>query len=247
MDVLTPADPAASRTGPRRPRPPGPDPRSERRRAAWVGAFLTPAVALILLLLLVPFLVTAWRSLFDDDGVTARFVGLSNYVALFTDPDFGRSLLNTVLWVVGTLVLPVLLGLLLAVLTHSVRWGAVARTAVVIPYALSGSATALLWTFLLRTDGAVNQTLSAVGLGGWQQEWLLHWPMNTLVMIVATTWQATGASLILFLVGLQTIPSETIEAARLDGARGLQLFLRIILPQLRPMTVVVVGMSIVNS
>ncbi|MEU9880907.1 carbohydrate ABC transporter permease [Streptomyces phaeochromogenes] len=247
MDVLTPADPAAGRTGPRRPRPPGPDPRSERRRAAWVGAFLTPAVALILLLLLVPFLVTAWRSLFDDNGVTARFVGLSNYVALFTDPDFGRSLLNTVMWVVGTLVLPVLLGLLLAVLTHSVRWGAVARTAVVIPYALSGSATALLWTFLLRTDGAVNQTLSAAGLGGWQQEWLLHWPMNTLVMIVATTWQATGASLILFLVGLQTIPSETIEAARLDGARGLQLFLRIILPQLRPMTVVVVGMSIVNS
>jgi len=247
VDVLTPADPAASRTGPRPPRPPGPDPRSERRRAAWVGAFLTPALALILLLLLVPFLVTAWRSLFDDNGVTARFVGLSNYVALFTDPDFGRSLLNTVLWVVGTLVLPVLLGLLLAVLTHSVRWGAVARTAVVIPYALSGSATALLWTFLLRTDGAVNQTLSAVGLGGWQQEWLLHWPMNTLVMIVATTWQATGASLILFLVGLQTIPSETIEAARLDGARGLQLFLRIILPQLRPMTVVVVGMSIVNS
>ncbi|MEV2234113.1 sugar ABC transporter permease [Streptomyces phaeochromogenes] len=247
MDVLTPADPAAGRTGPRRPRPPGPDPRSERRRAAWVGAFLTPAVALILLLLLVPFLVTAWRSLFDDNGVTARFVGLSNYVALFTDPDFGRSLLNTVMWVVGTLVLPVLLGLLLAVLTHSVRWGAVARTAVVIPYALSGSATALLWTFLLRTDGAVNQTLSAVGLGGWQQEWLLNWPMNTLVMIVATTWQATGAALILFLVGLQTIPSETIEAARLDGARGLQLFLRIILPQLRPMTVVVVGMSIVNS
>ncbi|MEV6168978.1 sugar ABC transporter permease [Streptomyces sp. NPDC051954] len=247
MDVLTPADAAASRTGPRRPRPPGPDPRSERRRAAWVGAFLTPAVALIFVLLLVPFLSTAWRSLFDDNGVTARFVGLSNYVALFTDPDFGRSLLNTVLWVVGTLVLPVLLGLLLAVLTHSVRWGAMARTAVVIPYALSGSATALLWTFLLRTDGAVNQTLNAVGLSGWQQEWLLHWPMNTLVMIVATTWQGTGAALILFLIGLQTIPSETIEAARLDGARGLQLFLRIILPQLRPMTVVVVGMSIVNS
>lgn len=248
MDVLTPADPAASRTRPRRSHALVHDPRSERRRAAvWVGAFLTPAVALILLLLLAPFLITAWRSLFDDNGVTARFVGLSNYIALFSDPDFGRSLLNTVLWVVGTLVLPVLLGLLLAVLTHSVRWGAAARTAVVIPYALSGSATALLWTFLLKTDGAVNQTLNAVGLGGLQQEWLLHWPMNTLVMIVATTWQATGASLILFLIGLQTIPSETIEAARLDGAQGFQLFLRVILPQLRPMTVVVVGMSIVNS
>ncbi|MFD8281654.1 carbohydrate ABC transporter permease [Streptomyces solisilvae] len=248
MDVLTTADEAASRTGPHRPRPLPPDPHSARlRAAAWVGAFLAPAVALILLLLVVPFLITAWRSFFDDNGISARFVGLSNYTALFTDPDFGRSLLNTVLWVVGTLVLPVLLGLLLAVLTHSMRWGAVARTAVVIPYALSGSATALLWTFLLKSDGAVNQTLGAVGLGGWQQEWLLHWPLNTFVMIVATTWQATGASLILFLIGLQTIPADTIEAARLDGAQGLQLFLRVIVPQLRPMTVVVVGMSIVNS
>lgn len=217
------------------------------RRALWVGGFLLPAVALIVVLLVVPFLVTAYRSLFDDNGVSSRFIGLANYVALFTDPDFGRSLLNTVFWVVGTLVLPVLLGLLIAVLTNSVRWGSVARTVVVIPYALSGSATALLWTFLLQSDGAINQTLASIGLGGLQQEWLLHWPLNTVVMILATTWQATGASMILFLVGLQTIPPETLEAAKLDGAQGFRLFWSIIVPQLRPMTIVVVGMSIVNS
>ncbi|GHJ39411.1 carbohydrate ABC transporter permease [Streptomyces sp. TS71-3] len=248
MDVVTHAAKAAPPTEPRTSAAPTSTARSgEFRRAAAVGAFLLPAVALIVALLVVPFAVTAGRSLFDDNGISARFVGLSNYVALFTDPDFARSLLNTVCWVVGTLVLPVLLGLVLAALTNSVRWGVVARTAVVIPYALSGSATALLWTFLLRSDGAVNQTLGAIGLGGWQQEWLLHWPLNTIVMIVATTWQATGASLILFLIGLQTIPVDTIEAARLDGAQGMQLFLRVIVPQLRPMTVVVVGMSIVNS
>ncbi|WP_211255672.1 carbohydrate ABC transporter permease [Actinocatenispora sera] len=217
------------------------------RRALWVGGFLLPAVALIVVLLVVPFLVTAYRSLFDDNGVSSRFIGLANYVALFTDPDFGRSLLNTVFWVIGTLVLPVLLGLLIAVLTNSVKWGSVARTVVVIPYALSGSATALLWTFLLQSDGAINQTLASIGLGGLQQEWLLHWPLNTVVMILATTWQATGASMILFLVGLQTIPPETLEAAKLDGATGFRLFWSIVVPQLRPMTIVVVGMSIVNS
>lgn len=237
-EKLPVAAPPAAGTRPRR---------FQWRRAMWVGGFLLPAVALIAVLLVVPFLVTAYRSLFDDNGVSSRFIGLANYVALFTDPDFGRSLLNTVFWVVGTLVLPVLLGLLIAVLTNSVRWGSVARTVVVIPYALSGSATALLWTFLLQSDGAINQTLASIGLGGLQQEWLLHWPLNTVVMILATTWQATGASMILFLVGLQTIPPDTLEAAKLDGAQGFRLFWSIIVPQLRPMTIVVVGMSIVNS
>ncbi|WP_329454180.1 carbohydrate ABC transporter permease [Streptomyces sp. NBC_01497] len=248
MEVLTTEAEAVPRTARRGPGAPAGTPRTGGvRRAVWVGAFLSPALALVAVLLVVPFAVTAYRSLFDDNGISARFVGLANYGALVTDPDFGRSLLNTLMWVAGTLVLPVLLGLVLAVLTHSVRWGAVARTAVVIPYALSGSATALLWTFLLKSDGAVNQSLHAVGLGGWQHDWLLHWPLNTIVMIVVTTWQSTGASLILFLIGLQTIPVETLEAARIDGAQGVQLFLRVIVPQLRPMTVVVVGMSIVNS
>ena len=221
--------------------------RGSASRAAWVGGFLLPAIVLVAVLLAVPFAVTAYRSLYDDNGISAHWVGLANYGALFTDPDFGRSLLNTVMWVAGTLLLPVLLGLLLAVLTNSVRWGAVARTVVVIPYALSGSATALLWSFLLQSDGAVNQTLSTIGLGSWQQEWLLHWPLNTVVMILATTWQATGASMILFLIGLQTIPTDTVEAAKLDGATGPRMFWSIVVPQLRPMTVVVVGMSIVNS
>lgn len=217
------------------------------RRALWIGAFLAPAILLVLVLLAVPFLVTAYRSFFDDNGLSQKWVGLANYAALVSDPDFGRSLVNTVMWVAGTLLLPVLLGLILAVLTNSVRWGSVARTAVIIPYALSGSATALLWSFLLQSDGAINQTLNAVGLGSWQQEWLLHWPLNTVVMILATTWQATGASMILFLIGLQTIPTEIVEAAKLDGASGLRMFASIVVPQLRPMTVVVVGMAIVNS
>lgn len=227
----------------------GAPPRAGRGVPRWlaVGGFLLPAVVLIVVLLVVPFLVTAYRSFFDDNGLSARWVGLANYAALFTDPDFGQSFLNTLLWVAGTLLLPVLLGLAIAVLTNSVRWGVVARTVVVIPYALSGSATALLWQFLLQSDGAINQTLTAVGLGSWQQEWLLHWPLNTVAMILATTWQSTGASMILFLIGLQTIPTEVVEAARLDGAEGWRLYWNVIIPLLRPMTVVVVGMAIVNS
>ena len=218
------------------------------RRPAWAGfGFLLVPVALVIGVMVVPFLITAGDSVFSDNGLHRTFVGLGNYAALFRDSGFGHALLNTLMWVVGTLVLPVLLGLIFAVLFDSVRWGVLARWAVTIPYALSGSATALLWTFLLQSDGAVNQILAGIGLAGWQQEWLLQWPLNTVTMIVVTAWQGTGAALILFLIGLQSIPAETIEAGRLDGANGLALFWNIIVPQLRPMTVVVVGISIVNS
>lgn len=219
------------------------------RRSAGLAAFgfLALPAGLVIVLLIVPFLVTAGDSFFSDNGLTRSFVGFANYLALLSDSGFGHALLNTVFWVIGTLVLPVLLGLIFAVLFNSVSWGVVARWAVTLPYALSGSATALLWTFLLNSDGAINQALAAIGLSGLQQEWLLHWPMNTITMIVVAAWQGTGAALILFLIGLQAIPAETIEAGKLDGAGGVRMFTQIIVPQLRPMAVVVIGISIVNS
>ncbi len=217
------------------------------RTAAWVGAFLFPAVALVVLLLVVPFLQTVYRSFFRDNGFTSSWVGLSNYRTLVTDPGFGQSVLNTLMWVVGTLVLPVGVGLAIAAATHRLRWGGLARFALVLPYALSGSATAILWTFVLRSDGALDDVLRTIAPGVTPPGWLLEWPLNTVAMIVASTWQGTGAAVILFLVGLQAIPPDTLEAATLDGARGWRLFRWVTLPQLRPVTVVVVGISIVNS
>lgn len=218
----------------------------ESASGAAFGFLLLPA-ALVIGFMIIPFLITAVDSLFSDDGLHHEFVGLKNYASLVTDSGFGHAILNTLMWVAGTLLLPVLLGLIFAVLFNSVRWGIVARWAVTIPYALSGSATALMWTFMLQSDGAVNQILAAIGLQSWQQQWLLQWPLNTVTMIVVTAWQGTGAALILFLIGLQAIPTETIEAGRLDGAGGPSLFWNVIVPQLRPMAVVVIGISIVNS
>ena len=100
---------------------------------------------------------------------------------------------------------------------------------------------------VLRSDGALTQVLTTLGAGGLVREWLLAWPLNTVAMILASTWQATGACVILFLVGLQAVPPSTLEAGRLDGATGWRLFRHITLPQLRPITVVVVGITIVGS
>ena len=112
---------------------------------------------------------------------------------------------------------------------------------------LSGAATAVIWGFILRSDGALNQAISFLGMTPPAAGWLLEWPGNTIVMIVANTWQATGVTVILFLVGLQSIPQETVEAGQLDGASGMRLFWNVVLPQLRPVTIVVIGMSIANS
>ncbi len=206
-----------------------------------------PALALVGVLLIYPFFRSIYGSFFEDNGFTSSFTGLDNYTRLADDPIFGRSLLNTFLWVAGTLVLPVAVGLAIAVATHRMRLGWLAQLVIVLPFAISGVATAALWRFILNTDGALNEVLRGVGLGSWAQGWLLEWPQNTLSMIVASTWQATGLNVVLFAIGLRAIPKETVEAAELDGARGWRMFRYITLPQLRAVTVVVIGMAIVNS
>lgn len=237
----------ATAAPPSRPTPAPKAKRRDPRLVAMIAGFLAPAILLVVVLLVLPFLQTIYRSFYNDNGFTRTWTGLDNYATLLESPVFLQSLLNTLMWVVGTLVLPVLLGLLVAVGTWQLKWGAVARFSLVLPYALSGSATAVIWTFMLRSDGAVNGALSTLGLEVLQQDWLLDWPLNTLVMILASTWQATGATVILFLVGLQAVPPSTLEAARLDGAEGWRLFWHVTLPQLKPITVVVVGINIVGS
>jgi len=217
-----------------------------RHERLTAGGFLAPAVLLVSLLLLAPFVWTVHRSFFADTR-TSPFSWFDNYTRFASDPALTRSIQNTLLWVAGTVVLPFVLGLAIACMTDATRFSRLARLCVVLPYALSGSAVAVVWNFMLTTDGAVNQVLTAVNLDSFAQGWLLTWPGNTVVMIIANAWQATGVAVILFLVGLQSIPPETLEAGSLDGAGAWQQFRHIILPQLRPVSIIVIGMSLVNG
>ncbi len=210
--------------------------------------FLLPALAVVGIFLLWSFLRSAYLSFTDFGGIgDANWVGLANYRTLLSDPILIGSFTNTMLWVVGTLLLPVGIGLLIAMLSHGLKGGAFYRIPFLLPYALSGTAIATVWQFLLLRDGALNDMLEVIGLGEMTQSWLLAPPLNTWSMIVASTWQSMGVSLLLFLIGLQTIPPDPIEAARLDGAEGWRLFRDMTLPLLRPMTVVIIGISLVNS
>lgn len=222
--------------------------RSRKAQATWHRAlFLALAVLLVGALNLVPFVYTLIRSFYSDAYIDPAFSGLGSYQRIVTDPVIIRSLVNTLFWLIGTVILPVGLGLAIAALTNTVKWGPVARLGIVLPYALSGTAVAVVWNFVLQDSGALNSFLNGAGLGQLARPWLLEWPANTLVLILANSWQATGVAVILYLVGLQGIPRETIEAAAMDGVDGFKRFRLIVFPQLRTTTAVVLGISLANG
>lgn len=243
MSQLTNQEAGAQPTSLRRPRS-----LARRRNRATPYLFILPSIVLVAGWLLWPFVRTAYLSFTEYDGLgDAAFVGFDNYTRLVDDPIMIDSFTNTLLWVIGTLLLPVGLGLLIAVLSYELTGGALYRLPFLVPYALSGTAVGVMWEFVLRSNGALNSLLILLGLENLERSWLLRPPVNTWSMIIAATWQGVGVSVLLFLIGLQVIPRDPVEAARLDGADGWRLFRDITFPLLRPMTIVVVGISLVNS
>jgi len=209
--------------------------------------FLIAPVALVGIVLLLPLGYTVVRSFFLNGG--GGFAGLDNYAAMLKDPNLRLSLLNTLIWAIGSLILPVVLGLGIAVMTSGMRLGSVSRAVVILPYALAGTVVAIVGNLIFTTNGSLNQALAAFGLASADHptQWLLHWPLNVLSALLIASWQSTGVNVVLFMVGLQTIPRETVEAAALDGADGWIRFRDVILPQLRPTTAVVIGLTITNA
>ncbi|MEO3886646.1 sugar ABC transporter permease [Nonomuraea sp. B5E05] len=213
-------------------------------RAPLLGRFkhgyVAPAALLVAGLLYAPFVWTAYLSLTRYDGLEPpAWIGLRNFTKLFDDPALLTSTRNTLIWVVGTMVLPVGLGLLVAVLSYDLKGGAWYRLPFMLPYALSGAGLAMVWSPILSHGGIANLML------GVDTAFLQDAPTNTVAMLLVWTWQQLGVNTLLFVVGLQSIPKEPIEAARLDGASGWRLFRHVIWPLMRPLTAVVVGLALV--
>jgi multiple sugar transport system permease protein len=213
---------------------------------SWL--YISPAVLLVAVLLYAPFIWTVYLSFTRYDGLgKPSWIGVQNYTRFFQDDVLWVTVSNTLMWVIGTILLPVGLGLFVAVATYRSRHGSLMRLPFLIPYAISGAGVAVVWGFILQPHGALNDVLSWLHLPGGDTSLLLYRPINTIVMIVAATWQGVGVNALLFLVGLQSIPEAPLEAARLDGADGWRLFRYITWPLLRPLTAVVVGLAIVAS
>jgi len=221
--------------------------RSER--AAWT--FVAPALVVLGVFLVLPVCAALLLSFTDFDIYALanldnlRFIGLANYVDVLRTPLFWKALANTVWFVVLALPLSLALSLGAALLLNSplARFKGLHRTALFAPVVTTVVAVAIIWRYLFHTRyGLINYALSHLGIG--PIDWLgdPHWAMPALVLFAV--WKNFGYNMIILLAGLQAIPQDLYEAARIDGASVWRRFWHITLPGLRPVLLLVAVITI---
>jgi ABC-type sugar transport system permease subunit len=226
----------------------GSAPRRRRTRGGGRPAFwlIAPTAVLLAAIIGYPVLRAMWRSLYSD-SITgpARFVGPRNYIDALVGPDsadFWAAFRFTVFFAAVTLLLEVLLGLAMALIMNRAFHGrSLLRTSVLVPWGIPTTVTALLWAWMLQPDGIVNSVLGrhTVWTGS---EWPAKW-----ALIIADTWKTAPFVALLLLAGLQVIPAELYESAKVDGAGVLGRFGYITLPMLRPALLVTVVFRLLDA
>ncbi|WP_055523957.1 carbohydrate ABC transporter permease [Streptomyces graminilatus] len=208
---------------------------SLRTRRAWAFyLFSGPWILGFLTLTVFPLGYALWLSFTNSDGLSPRteFVGLANYREVFSDPDTMTSLARTGVFTAVTVPLSLVAGLLLAVLVNQpIRARGLFRTLLYLPAVVPPVGAALTFKMIFdRDSGSANGVLDLLGVDGvsWLVDPYAHW-----VLIMLTLW-AVGNVMIISLAGLQDIPREVLDAARMDGANAWQTFTRITVPLLSP-------------
>jgi multiple sugar transport system permease protein len=219
------------------------------RRWLWAYGFLFPALVLFAVIVVYPLGWAGWLSLQDWNFFgSKKFVGLGNYARLMQDPLFWKSLRISFVWTAGVVPAILLISLPLAVFLNAgwIRLRSAYRTAYFIPVITNAVAVAFVWRWMFDpTFGIVNWTLSRLGLA--QPAWLAD-PLWALpAMMVVAVWKQVGQAMVLFLAGLQTIPQDFVDAAKIDGALPRQIFWKITLPLLNPTLVFVVVILVINA
>lgn len=206
-------------------------------RSFGVGlAYLAPALLLFAAFVFVPLAQTIYLSLFNtrSTGAITTFAGLDNYMELLTSEAFRTGLLATGLFALYTVPIGIGLGLVLSVMLNQRLQGiSVFRTMMSSTIAISAAVGALIWLLLFNPSlGLLNYVVSLVGIRG--PDWLIQPTTAIIAVSITTIWLTLGTNIIVLLSGLQGVPEEIYEAARLDGARGLRMFTRITIPMVSP-------------
>lgn len=177
----------------------------------------------------------------------AQFAGLNNFKKLFNDPIFWVSLKNTLMFLLLTLPPLIIFSLLIAVLLNQkLRFTNAIRTISIIPYVLIPAVVGIIWNWLYDNNfGILNYYLKYFGLP--PIEWLTNEKWALLSIAIVTVWSFLGYNIILYLAGLQDVSADLYEAAKIDGATGTQAFLRITLPLLKPITSMVITLTLINT
>lgn len=246
--VLTPV---AERTGARRVAAKA-SRRARRRGQGWIAwLFAAPAIVVYAVFVLVPMGRTVQYSFYEWNGIgKAPWVGFDNYVRVFTDPELFGTIVNAFELIVFFSGIPVSLGLAIAATIRRIaasRLAVVARTVLFVPQVIPLVAAGIAWSWLLSSDGLVNQVLSAIGLGGITRAWLGDFATALPAVGVIGAWVLLGLCTLLFLSGMSKIDPALYEAARLDGAGPLREFFSITVPCLRQEIGVCVTITVIAA
>jgi raffinose/stachyose/melibiose transport system permease protein len=219
---------------------------------AWSGwLFALPALVMYLLFVLRPLIYSIQFSFYDWNGITlGTWVGLDNYRRVFTDPDLIGTIWHAFFLIIFFTVVPVVSALMIAALVQEVNvrgLGTAARTLLFLPQIIPGAASAIAWVWMYSSDGAVNQLLSLVGLGGVTRAWLGDFTWALPAVGIIGTWFAIGLCTVLLMAGIGKIDTSIYEAARLDGAGFFRTLRAVTIPGLRQEIGVCVTITIIAA
>jgi alpha-glucoside transport system permease protein len=211
--------------------------------------FILPALLAILLYLVYPAIITVFNSFKGQVGFPKeKWVGFENYTKLFSNDDFRQSLINTVLWMIIVPAASIAIGLAVAVLVDRLKPKAekTAKTIIFLPMAISAVAASTVWKFVYSYQtpgqeqiGLLNAVWTSFGADP------VHWlgtnefRLNSILLMVMMLWAQIGFSMVLLSSAVKAVPTETLEAARIDGASEPQIFFRVVIPQIWPTIVTV--------
>ena len=212
--------------------------------------FTLPAVVMVLIAIYIPFVMSGYYSLTEWNGISRNpvFIGLQNFKTIFSSgsPEFVNALIFTFKYSILFIIFSNVIALALAVaLTRKFRLANFLRGMFFLPYIMSMTIVGFIWKFIF-TQG-FEKLSELTGWGIWNLSWLGDANLAFYSLVLVGTWQSLGFYIVLYIAGLQAIPTEVLEAASIDGANASQRFFRVVLPLLGPSITTCMFMSLTNS
>lgn len=223
------------------------------RESATAWAFILPVLFLLIVYNIYPIIYSFYISLTEWNGgvTTPKFIGISNYIKIFDNSSqVGRyfliSLKNTFVWTIIFSTVPVLLGLLIALMLNSEhKITSVYKVFYYMPMVLSFVVLGLIWKWIFVEDGLINSILGFLGIA--PINWMGSPDLALYSVIIAASWRHIAYCMIIYLAGLKSVPLDLIEASKIDGATRFQQNLHVVIPLLRPSTTVIITTTLVSS
>lgn len=224
---------------------------THRRRRRWLGlVYLAPALLIYAVVVLLPAGQGLQLSFYHWDGITAAtWAGADNYTGFLTDPTLRQAVTHTLYFIAFFSFLPIVLGMTSAALAarKEVRGSGIYRWFIFLPQVLTPAVVAVVWKQIYAPDGPLNGVLRAFGMDSITRGWLGDFSWALPALGLAGTWGAYGLCMVLFAAGMQNIPSELYDAARMDGAGPVREFLTVTLPGLRGQLAVVLTLTLLGA